>query len=96
MKSLKKLRPAVIVLVLATAFSVAAKCDTTAACAATTSIVAVNPPEPITDGSYRDGSHEEAEAPEPVEGEAPDPVEDGSYKDGSEDESDAQDDASGC
>ncbi|MFF5115043.1 hypothetical protein [Streptosporangium sp. NPDC000509] len=90
MKSLKKLRPAVIVLVLATAFSVAAKCDgASTACAATAAIVAVTPPEPIEDGSYRDGSHEEGEAP-------PEPVEDGSYTDGSEDENDAQDDASGC
>lgn len=93
MKSLKKLtlRPAVIVLSLAVALTVAAKCDTdSTACAATTTLVAASPPEPITDGSYKDSSYEEGEAP-------PEPVEDGSYQDGSEHESGIQgEDTSGC
>ncbi|MFI6513321.1 hypothetical protein ACIBCT_37445 [Streptosporangium sp. NPDC050855] len=112
MKSLKKLslRPIVIVLTLATALSVAAKCDEGGtACAATAATAStISPPEPITDGSYRDDSYEQGEAPpEPIEdgsyrdgsqddGQAPpEPITDGSYRDGSED-SDAQDDASGC
>ncbi|MEU4836167.1 hypothetical protein [Streptosporangium sp. NPDC023615] len=90
MKSLKKfsLRPIVIVLTLATALSVAATCDEGAtACAATTAVSAISPPEPITDGSYRDGSEDDGQAP-------PEPVENNSDD---SDASDAQDDdASGC
>ncbi|MEV7012010.1 hypothetical protein [Streptosporangium sp. NPDC051022] len=67
-------RPFLITLLAAAVLSMASACpaNTTAACAAVTVVSQDTPPEPITDGSYRDGAEE---AP-------PEPIEDGSYRDG--------------
>ncbi|MEV4180690.1 hypothetical protein AB0J28_04495 [Streptosporangium canum] len=53
-------RPFAAALIVAAILSVAAACPATPkACAATAVISLDTPPEPITDGSYRDGSYEE-------------------------------------
>ncbi|MFF3442116.1 hypothetical protein [Streptosporangium sp. NPDC002721] len=70
-------------LALAAAFTLTACLPAESACAAVA--VMGTPPEPIEDGTYRDGSHEEnAEVP-------PEPVEDGSYRDGSEQQNEQSD-----
>jgi len=91
-------RTAAVLLALSTAFTLTACLPAEPACAA--AVAVATPPEPIEDGTYRDGTHDDSEVP-------PEPIEDGSYRDGSEqtDEQDQsppepiehnRDDAKGC
>ncbi|GGK94296.1 hypothetical protein Ppa06_64670 [Planomonospora parontospora subsp. parontospora] len=53
-------RPAALVLALAAAFCLASACPAQPkACAAAVVVSPDTPPEPITDGSYRDGDDED-------------------------------------
>ncbi|MER5424398.1 hypothetical protein [Streptosporangium roseum] len=83
-------RPFAAALIVAAILSVAAACPATPkACAATAVVSLDTPPEPITDGSYRDGSYEEGGDDSEV---APEPITDGSYRDGSYTEEEDQQD----
>lgn len=66
---------AAILLALAAAFTLTACQPAESACAA--AVAMATPPEPIEDGTYRDGTHDDSEIP-------PEPIEDGSYRDDSE------------
>ncbi|MDP9848003.1 hypothetical protein [Streptosporangium lutulentum] len=78
-------RIAALLLAITAALTLTAACvPVESACAATLATVAT-PPEPIEDGTYRDGSYEETEdAP-------PEPIEDGSYRDGSHEDTEQAD-----
>ncbi|WP_329089335.1 hypothetical protein [Streptosporangium sp. NBC_01469] len=94
-------RTVALLLTLTAALTLTACQPTQQACAATGATVAT-PPEPIEDGTYRDGSNDDSEEV------PPEPTEDGSYRDGSEqeaeqadvppepDEHQNEDDASSC
>ncbi|MEV4753020.1 hypothetical protein AB0K21_42315 [Streptosporangium sp. NPDC049248] len=82
-------RPASALLPFVAALALSVACVPADAACATTTISTTSevatPPEPITDGSYRDGAAiEEAEQSEAP----PEPITDGSYRDGSATEQD--------